>query len=458
MRIVILGAGVTGSSVAGALASEENDIVVIDFNPLLLDALKERFDIATVAGNAAHPSVLEQAGVNNADIVIAVTDSDETNMLACVIINALYSRPKTIARVRAIDYMKNPKLFDPAGVPVDHVISPEQIVMESIRNLIDFPGVLHVSEYAGGLVRLFSVRVSEDGVLKGKKINAIKEYFTSGKIRVAAIFRQGQPQLINGESIIQTDDEVFLVAPSSEIRRVLKELNKLEDPIKRIIIAGGGHVGKRLALALENDYQLKIIEKNPNRAQKIATDLNNTVVLLGDCADESLLLDEGIESSDLFCAITDNDGVNIISAALAKSLGVRKTICLLNHISYTKLLPGTGIDVAILPNQETLGSILKHVRRGDVAQVTSLCGGRSEVVEAIAHRGDGSHSVVGLPVSKVKFPPGIVLGALIRNQQVIEIHHDTVFEEDDHVIMFAMDKKLVSNIETTFQPLLVETA
>lgn len=453
MRIVILGAGVTGSSVAGALASEENDIVVIDFNPLLLDALKERFDIATVTGNAAHPSVLDQAGVKNADIVIAVTDSDETNMLACVIINALYSRPKTIARVRAIDYMKNPKLFEPTGVPVDHVISPEQIVMESIRNLIDFPGVLHVSEFAHGLVRLFSVRVTENTFLTGKKINELRDRFTTGKIRIAAIFRQGQPQLINGESVIEADDEVFFVAPRKEVRRVLKELNKIEEPIKRIIIAGGGHVGKRLALALEDEYHVKVIERDPIRAQKISHDLDKSVVLLGDCADEALLLDEGIEHTDLFCAITNNDGVNIISAALAKSLGVRKTICLLNHSSYTKLLPGTGIDVAILPNQETLGSILKHVRKGDVAQVTSLCGGRSEAIEAIAHRGDGSNSVVGLPVSKVNFPTGIVLGALIRNHQVIEVHHDTVFEENDHVIMFAMDKKLVTNIEATFQPL-----
>ncbi len=453
MKIVILGAGVTGSSVAGALAGEENDIVVIDFNPLLLDALKERFDIATVAGNAAHPSVLEQAGVSSADIVIAVTDSDETNMLACVIINALYSRPKTIARVRAIDYMKNPKLFGPLGIPVDHVISPEQIVMQSIRNLIDFPGVLHISDFADGLVRLFSVRVVEDGVLTGKKINSLKERFTTGKIRVVSIFRQGQHQLINGESIIETDDEVFFVAPRQEVRKVLKELNKLEEPLKRIIIAGGGHVGKRLALALEDDHQVKIIEKDPRRAHKIANDLNKSVVLLGDCADESLLLDESIESTDLFCAITDNDGVNIISAALAKSLGARKTICLLNHISYTKLLPSTGIDVAVLPNQETLGSILKHVRRGDVAQVTSLCGGTAEAIEAIAHRGNGTNSVVGRQVNKVNFPDGIVLGALIRNHQVISIHHDTVFEENDHVIMFAMDKKLVTNIEVTFQPI-----
>lgn len=452
MKILILGAGVTGSSVAEALASEENDIVVIDFKPELLEALKERFDIATVTGNAAHPSVLEQAGVHNTDMVIAVTDRDETNMLACLIINTLYSRPKTIARVRAIDYLKHPKLFCPNGIPVDFVISPEQIVMQSIRNLIEFPGVLHISDFAGGLVRLFSVKVVGDGFLTGKKIKELKVRLADGKTRVVAIFRQGKPLEVTGDAIIETGDEVFFVAPRKEVRRVLKELNKLEAPLKRIIIAGGGHVGKRLALALENDHQVKIIEKDPRRAKKIANDLDKTVVLLGDCADESLLLDESIDSADLFCALTNNDGVNIISASLAKSLGARKTICLLNHVSYTKLLPGTGIDVAVLPNQETLGSILKHVRRGDVAQVSSLCGGTSEAIEAVAHHNSNdANSVVGQRVDAIKFPPGIVMGALIRNSQVISIHHDTVFQEDDHVVMFAMDKKLVSNIEQTFQ-------
>jgi trk system potassium uptake protein TrkA len=453
MKIVILGAGVTGSSVAGALANEENDIVVIDLKPCLLEALKERYDIATVVGNAAHPSVLEQAGVSNADIVIAVTDSDETNMLACVIIRALHSHPKTIARVRAIDYLKNPQLFHSKGLPVDHIISPEQIVMESIRNLIDFPGVLHISDFADGLVRLFSVKVETDGELTGKKINLIKARLSGGKIRVVAIFRKGKPLSVSGEAIIEAGDEVFFVAPIKEVGKVLKELNKLESPIKRILIAGGGHIGKRLALALENDHQVKIIEKDPVRAQKIACDLNKTVVLLGDCADESLLLDESIDNTDLFCAITENDGVNIISATLAKSIGARKTFCLLNHISYTKLLSGTGIDVAVLPNQETLGSILKHVRRGDVAQVSSLCGGTAEAIEAIAHRGNGTNSVVDKQVNDINFPEGIVLGALIRDHKVISIHHDTVFKEGDHVVMFAMDKKLVSTIEATFQPI-----
>ncbi|MDI1229819.1 MAG: Trk system potassium transporter TrkA [Methylobacter sp.] len=453
MKILILGAGVTGSSVAGALASEENDIVVVDFRTELLDALKERFDIATVAGNAAHPRVLEQAGARTADIIIAVTDSDETNMLACVIINTLYSRPKTIARVRAVDYLKNPRLFGPEGIPVDIVISPEQIVMEAIRNLIEFPGVQHISDFADGLVRLFSVKVVADGILTGKEIKTLKERLVGGKIRVVAIFRQGIPLIVNGEAVIETGDEVFFVAPREEVRRVLKALNKLEEPLKRIIIAGGGHVGKRLALALEKDHQVKIIEKEPRRAQKIANDLDHTVVLLGDCADEALLLDESIDSTDLFCAITENDGVNIVSASLAKSLGARKAICLLNHVSYSKLLLGTGIDVAVLPNQETLGSILKHVRRGDVAQVSSLCGGTAEAIEAIAHQSVDLNSVVGRRVDEISFPEGIVMGALIRNKQVICIHCDTVFEEGDHVVMFVMDKKLVVNIEKKFQPL-----
>ena len=453
MKILILGAGSTGASVAEARASEENDIVVVDFKVDLLEGLKERFDIATVAGNAAHPSVLEQAGISNTDMVIAVTDRDETNMLACLIINALYNKPRTIARVRAIDYLKHPRLFSAKGIPVDIVISPEQIVMQSIRNLIEFPGVLQVSEFANGLVRLFSVKVIANGDLTGKKIKTLKERFVSGKTRVVAIFRQGLPLGVNGDATIETGDEVFFVAPRKEVRRVLDELGKLEAPIKRIIIAGGGHVGKRLALALEDKYQVKIIERDANRAKKIANDLDKTVVLLGDCADEKLLLDESIEDTDLFCAITDNDGVNIISASLAKSLGARKTICLLNHASYTKLVHGTSIDAVILPNQETLGSILKHVRSGDVAQVISLCGGTAEAIEAIAHHNGQEDSVVGKQVDSVKFPPGIVMGALIRNNEVIAVHHDTIFKENDHVIMFAMNKKLIPHIEKSFQPI-----
>ncbi|MDP2904539.1 MAG: Trk system potassium transporter TrkA, partial [Methylovulum sp.] len=307
MKILILGAGRTGASVAEALAGEDNEIVIVDYNVMLLDALKERLNITTVTGSATHPNVLEQAGVRNTDLVIAVTDRDETNMLACTIIHKLYSRPKTIARVRAIDYLKNPKLFGPKGIPIDIVISPEQSVMESIRNLIDLPGVLHISDFANGLIRLFSVKVMANGFLTGKQIKTLKGRLTEGRIRVVAIFRKGAPLPVNGESVMITDDEVFFFAPRLEVRRLLKDLDCLEKPLKRIIIAGGGHIGKRLAQALEKDHYVKIIERDLKRVKKIANELDRAIVIHGDCSDETLLLEESIEKTDLFCAITDSD-------------------------------------------------------------------------------------------------------------------------------------------------------
>jgi trk system potassium uptake protein len=453
MNILILGAGRTGSSVATALAHEDNDIVVVDMSQNLLRELKERLDIATVAGNAAFPTVLEQAGAGNADIVVAVTDKDEINMIACQIVNTLYHRPKTVARVRASEFLNNPKLFQSGGIPIDVVISPEIIVMDYIRNLIEFPGVLYVSEFADGLVRLFSVRISRSSFLTGKKIRVLKEHLANSKIRIAAIFRDGKAVVPNGSALIDENDEIFIMAPRDEVRKVLSDLKKLEPPIKRILIAGGGHIGKRLALALESGHQVKIIELNPDRTRKIASELDNTLVLHGDCTDEGLLINESIDKTDLFCAITDHDGSNIISATLAKRLGARKSICLLNHASYVDLLDGTGIDVWVDPEQTTIGSILKHVRRGDVVQVNSLCGGRAEAIEAIAHGPAGSSSVIGRKVNEINLPYGIILGALVRNNEMMKIHHDTVFEEGDHVIMFVMDKKLVREVEKVFQPI-----
>ncbi|MGH8475774.1 MAG: Trk system potassium transporter TrkA [Methylococcales bacterium] len=453
MKILILGAGRAGSSVAGALAHEDNDIVVVDTSLDLLRSLKERLDIGTVTGNAAFPPILEQAGAGSADIVIAVTDKDETNMLACQIVNTLYSRPKTIARVRASEYLNNPKLFQEGGIPIDVVISPEMIVMDFIRNLIEFPGVLYVSEFAGGLVRLFSVRISRNSMLTGKKIRSVKEQLANSKIRIAAIFRNGRAVVPDGAAVIEERDEIFIMAPRNEVRKVLKDLKKLEPPIKRILIAGGGHVGKRLALALENGHQVKVIERNSDRTKKIAGELDNTLVLHGDCTDEALLINESIDKTDLFCAITNHDGNNIISATLAKRLGARKSICLINHARYVDLLEGTGIDVWVDPEHTTIGSILKHVRRGDVVQVNSLCGGKAEAIEAIAHGPAGSSSVIGRQVGQIDLPHGIVLGALVRDNEIMMIHHDTVFEEGDHVIMFVMDKRLVKNVERVFQPI-----
>lgn len=452
MKILILGAGRMGASVALSLAGEDNEITVVDTNPLLLEALKEKVPLKTVTGNAAYPDVLERAGVAQTDLVIAVTNRDETNMLACTVIAKLYSQPKKIARIRAIDYLKSPHLFgNSKGIPIDVVISPEQKVMEAIHNLIELPGVLHISDFADGKVRLFSIKATGKGFITGNKLKTLKDRLTEGRIRVAAILRDGVPMPVNGEAIINPGDEVHFFAPRLEVARLLKDLGNLEKPLKNIIIAGGGHVGKRLAMALEKTHQVKVIEKNLNRAEKIANELSNTIVLNGDCGDETLLMTESIDKTDLFCALTDNDDQNIISASLAKSLGVRKTICILNHQSFAKLIPPSMIDLAVLPNVETLGSILQHIRRGDVAQICLLREGTAEAIEAIAHQGEAENSVVGQKVDTVNFPAGIVLGALIRNGEPIVIHHDTTFQEGDHVVMFTLDKSLIPQIEEKFR-------
>jgi trk system potassium uptake protein TrkA len=451
MKIIILGAGQVGTSVLASLASESNDIVMVDKQLALLSDLQDRFDIATVQGNAAHPTVLQKAGAEDADMLIAVTSDDETNMLACQIARTLFKIPKKIARVRAIEYLNYPQIFASDAIPIDVVISPEQIVTTFIERLLEYPGASQVLDFADGRVRLVSVRALRGGPLIGKEIKELHQHMPNVHARITAIFRQGQSIIPHGKMTIEADDEVFFIAPSEEIKDVIGELRKLDKPYKRILFAGGGHIGKRVAQALEHRFQIKVIEKNAERAKKIATELTNTVVLQGDASDEDLLISENIENTDVFCAITNDDEANILSAMLAKRLGARRVISLINRSAYADLVESNLVDMVILPQQATIGSLLRHVRRGDVVQVHSLRRGAAEAIEAIAHGDRATSRVVGQRIDRIKMPPGVVMGALVRGQQVIQVHHDTVIEEGDHVIMFLLDKKLIPIVERMFQ-------
>jgi trk system potassium uptake protein TrkA len=269
--------------------------------------------------------------------------------------------------------------------------------------------------------------------------------------RITAIFRQGQPIIPNGRVTIEANDEVFFIASSEEIKDVMSELRELEKPYKRLMFAGGGHIGKRVALALENGYQVKVIEKDPKRAKKIASELTNTVVLLGDASDKELLLSENIENTDVFCAITNDDEANILSAMLAKRLGARRVIALINKTAYADIIDSQLVDLVISPQQSTIGALLRHIRRCDAARVYSLRHGAAEAIEAIAHGTPGISKVVGIPIDRIKIPPGVVMGALVRGDEVIQVHHDTVIQDGDHVIIFLLDKKLIPVIEQLFQ-------
>jgi trk system potassium uptake protein TrkA len=451
MKIIILGAGQVGSSLAGNLASEANDITVVDANGDALRELKDRLDIRTVVGHGSHPDVLERAGAEDAEMLIAVTNSDETNMVACQVSYTLFHTPTKIARVRESEYLAHSDLFSPETIPVDVLISPESLVTRYIERLIEHPGALQVLDFAEGKVQLVGVRAYYGGPLIGHELRTLAEHIPNKESRVAAIFRKDRAIIPKGDTVIEPDDEVFFIAAKDHIRPIMSELRRLDNPYKRIIIAGGGNIGKRLAEALEPRYRVKILEQSLDRAEHLAEELSDSIVLMGDAADEEMLLDENIENTDVFCALTNDDEANILSAMLAKRLGARKVMSLINRPSYVELVESGVIDIAISPQQVTIGTLLTHIRRGDVVAVHSLRRGAAEAIEAIAHGDEKSSKVVGRKIEDIKLPPGTTIGAIVRGDEVVIAHHDTKIEAEDHVILFLVDKKHIIDVERLFQ-------
>jgi len=451
MKIIILGAGQVGASVAANLCSEANDITVVDRDPAILQALQDRLDLRAVVGHASHPEILAQAGAQDADMIIAVTNSDETNMIACQVAYTLFRTPTKIARIRAPQYLQTTELFAQEALPIDVLISPEQEVTEYIQRLIEFPGALQVLDFANGKVQLVAARAFYGGPLVGHKLKELPEQLPGVETRVVAIYRRHEPIIPNGDTVIETGDDVFFVAAPNHIRAVMSEFQRLASPNKRIIIAGGGNIGTRLAIALEKKCHIKIIENNPDRAVQISEVLKHGYVLLGDAADEDLLIEENIEQTDVFCALTNADEANIISSMLAKRLGARTVMALINRAAYVDLVQSDIIDIAISPQQTTIGSLLAHVRRGDVVKVHALRRGAAEAIEAIAHGDRNSSQVVGRKLEDIELPPGTTIGAIVRGDNVIMAHHDTGIEAEDHIIMIVTNKRHVRDVERLFQ-------
>ncbi len=452
MKIIILGAGQVGSTLAENLASEANDVTVVDTDGALLSELQDRLDLRTVQGFSSHPSVLRRAGADDADMIIAVTESDETNMLACEIASTLFHTPTKIARVRSAEYLKEAALFESGALPVDMHISPEQLVTDYIRRLIQYPGALQVVDFADGKVRLVGVKAYYGGPLVGRQLKELPSHLPEEvDARVAAIYRRGKPMLPEGDTVIEAEDEVFFVAAKDHIPKIMAELRRADKPLKRVMLAGGGNIGWRLAEALEGTHQVKIIEKSRERAKFLSEQLEKAVVLVGDGANEDLLTEENIEDCDVFCAVTNDDEANILSAMLAKRLGAGKVMALINRLAYVDLVEGGSIDVAISPQQSTVSALLAHVRRGDVVRVHSLRRGAAEAIEAVAHGDRASSKVVGRRLDEIALPPGPTIGAIVRGDEVHIAHGDTVIEAEDHVILFIVNKKNTKAVEKLFQ-------
>ena len=451
MKIIILGAGQVGSNLAESLVAENNDITVIDLDPARLALLQDRFDLRTVRGHAAHPSVLKKAGAEDADMLVAVTQSDETNLVACRLAATLFNIPTRIARIRAADFLDIESGFLAEHFGVDHIISPEQEVTETLRRLIEHPEALQVLDFADGKVRLVAVRAYHGGPLVGHELRDIKRHMPNLECRIPAIYRRDRGIVPTGITVIEPGDEVFFLARKEDIPSVMRELRHMERPVKRVMIAGGGNIGRRLAARIENDYDVKVVEHNKAVSSLLAEQLHHTLVLTGDATDEDLLEQENIDSMDVFCALTNDDEDNIMSALLAKRMGAHRVIALINRSAYVNLVQGGEIDIAISPAQATVGPLLSKIRRGDMAAVHSLRRGAAEVLEIIVHGDLKTSKVVGRRIGDVALPEGAAIAAIIRGDEVLMAHHDSMMEAEDHLILFALNKRIIPKIEKLFQ-------
>ncbi len=468
MKILILGAGRVGESVAESLVSERNDITVVDADPARLRELQDRLDLRGVVGNGIQPSVLREAGAEDSDMLIACAPLDETNLVVCKIAREVFGVPTAIARLRSPEFEDGHDLLGKSGFAVDHVIHPEQSVTTYIRKLIEYPEALQVLEFAGGLVSLIAVRAVAGGPLVQHPLADIPQLVPGVEMRIVAIYRQDQALPgIGGHTAVQAGDEIFVLAATEHIRTVLGALRKMDRPVRRLMIAGGGRIGLRLARELRDRYQVKLIEESQRRCEYLAAELPADVLVLhGDSTDEDLLQAENVQDMDLFVAMTSDDEDNIMSSLLAKRLGVRRVLALINRRAYAELVQGTQIDIAIAPAHAVVSELLAFVRRGDVESVHSLRRGAAEALEGIV-RGDAKTSrMAGRRIDEIDLPEGAHIGALVRGlhledgsevepefakPRVLIAHHDTVVQPNDHVIVFVPRKRLVRQVEKLFQ-------
>ena len=457
MKILILGAGVVGSTIAERLSREpDNEITIVDLDTDTLRAIHERMDVRTVAGHASHPAVLDHAGAGDADLVIAVTGNDEVNMVACQVVHSRYrefqdgARRRTkIARLRYTEYSGFDALFGPDGLPVDVVIAPEDLITRYVQQLVRFPGASQVLEFSEGRALLLGAEARDGCWLVGRTPAALGERNVEG--RIAALYRGGHAQTVNGETVIEDGDEVFFIADADHVRTLLSSLRPEQQDVRNIMIAGGGNIGLKVAETLQDEFQVKLIERSAQRAQQVSERLGRVIVLHGDATHEELLIEENIERMDAFVALMNSDEANLLAAGLAKRAGCKRVMALANRQAYAALAGQMGIDVPISPTQITISELLRHIRHGDVAKVHSLRFGRAEAIEGIAHSGDGQRSLVGRALGEINLPLGASISAIVRAGAVLPLSGETTVQDDDHVILFMTNPRAKAQIERLFE-------
>jgi trk system potassium uptake protein TrkA len=450
MYIVILGAGDVGSSIATHLVMEKNDITVVDINPNKLEKLQARLDIQTICGGASYPDILIAAGIQDADMLIAVTNSDEINMIACQIAYSLFKTPVKVARIRSSHYTA-PQLFSNHHIPVDVRINPEHLVTSRLMRLIDYPGAEDILDFYHGEVFLASIEFVQDHPLVESSFENIQAQIKDLDAFPTILYRNKEVVLIENDFIVKTHDQIYFLSTPAALHQIIARIGHQTHSNYRIIIGGGGHIGGKLARKLEERYQVKLIEQDLEIAKQLATNLHQTYVLEGDIADSELLIEENIQETDVFCAVTNEDEANIMSCLQAKHLGAKQTIALINRKTYVPLIEDSPIDHAISPELITVGHILTKVRRGHMLKVHRLQNTQAEIIEVVLLGQEEHAHIIQQPLSKIEFPSGCHVLGIIRQNELYQPQSQFRLKQHDHLLILVQDQNKLEDLESLFQ-------
>ena len=444
MKVIIVGAGEVGFHIASHLALENKDVVVIDKNPDAIRRISDNLDVQVVTGSGSSPVVLEEAGIQNAEIILAVTNSDETNLVACLVADMLSSPTKKLARLRDSDFDAYHGNFREHAPHIDTIINPDTEVVKTIYRMMSVPGAVDVGEFADGRIKLVGVNLEEDSRLAGVRLSNLPDVIEKARPLIAAVVRENELIIPRGNDRLKAGDLVYFISEADKLLDTLSVFNKFDQPVNRALIVGGGRIGFRLASLLEaNSIYCKVIERNPDRCTYLAERLNKSIVLCGDGSDQGLLAEENIQDMDVVITLTKDEETNILASLLAKRMGARNSITRISKFSYFPLMDAIGIEQVVSPRLSAINTILQHIRRGKVLSAISLKGEQAEVIEAVALE---TSDIVEKPLRNISFPKGAMVAGIISKETIIIPTGDSVIRPDDRVIILAR-KEAIPKIE-----------
>jgi len=444
LKIIIVGAGEVGFHIASHLALENKDVVVLDIDPDAIRRVSDHLDVQVVTGSGSSPVVLEEAGIQDAEIILAVTNSDETNLVACLVADIISPSTKKLARIRNADFDNYHEILREQAPHIDTIINPDIEVVKTIHRMMSVPGAVDIGEFADGRLKFVGVNLEDDSKLAGARLMDLPAIIGNARLLIAAVVRGDELIIPRGGDRLQSGDLVYFISEEDKLIDTLSLFNKYDQPLKRALIVGGGRIGFRLARLLEeHSIYCKIIERNPDRCTYLAERLNKSIVLCGDGSDQELLSEENIQDMDIVITLTQDEETNILASLLAKRMGARKAITRISKFSYFPLTDAIGIEQVVSPRLSAINTILQHIRKGKVLSAISIKGEQAEVIEAVALETSG---IVEKPLRDISFPKGAMVAGIIHEEMIIIPTGDSVIQPDDRVIIFAR-KEAISKIE-----------